>query len=158
MRFFLLSLAALLALCASAGAAPRWLTNFDAAQQRARAEGKLLLVDFTGSDWCPTCMHLEREVFSTVEFARYAQRHLVLMKADFPRTKALTTHTRKQNQRLAQRFAVRFFPTIVVLDSRGRQVSTLGYVPGGVEAFIAALPKLDSAEGAATPAVGSTGM
>ncbi len=45
-----------------------WLTNFETAQARARSEKKLLLIEFTGSDWCPPCILLERQVFSQPEF------------------------------------------------------------------------------------------
>ena len=36
-----------------------WQTNFEAAKARAKAEHKLLLVEFSGSDWCPFCKKMK---------------------------------------------------------------------------------------------------
>jgi protein disulfide-isomerase len=119
-----------------------WLTDFEKAQEEARVGDKLLLINFTGSDWCPWCLRLQREVFSKPEFASYAKDHLVLLMADFPRAKAVSREVRRQNSQLAQRFRVEGFPTIVVLNGKGRQVGELGYVPGGASAFIAELKRL----------------
>jgi protein disulfide-isomerase len=85
---------------------------------------------------------LEAEVFSKPEFEQYAKDNLVLVKADFPRARALSVEERRQNQALAQRYQVSGFPTIVVLNGEGRQVGLLGYEPGGPNAFINELKKL----------------
>jgi thioredoxin-related protein len=134
------------ALCAvsvhSARAEANWLTDFGKAQAQAKVEHKLLLLDFTGSDWCGWCKVLEKEVFSQPEFQDYAEKNLVLMTIDFPRAKALSAEVRKQNQTLAQKFQVQGFPTIVVLDSDGKPVGLLGYQPGGPQAFISELKQL----------------
>src|SRR3954470_8639624 len=37
---------------AVAAAKSGWLTNLDQAQKEAQAKNRLLLMDFTGSDWC----------------------------------------------------------------------------------------------------------
>lgn len=135
-----------LALClpgfSSARADANWLTDFQKAQQEAKASHKLLLINFTGSDWCPWCIRLHREVFSQNEFADYAKNNLVLVVADFPRAKPVSREVRKQNSELAQRFNVEGFPTIVVLNGDGKEVAELGYMPGGPSAFIAELKKL----------------
>ena len=123
-----------------------WLTNFETAQARARAEKKLLLIDFTGSDWCPPCIMLERQVFAQPEFKAYAAQHLVLLEVDFPRKKELSDEQKAANEKLAERFAVDGFPTVVVLDSNGKILGQLGYMPGGPQAFIAALEKLSPVE------------
>ena len=137
----LICLSALLCL-GSARAEADWLTDFQKAQSEAKAGHKLLLINFTGSDWCPWCIRLEREVFSKPEFAQFAKDNLVLLAADFPRAKAQSNDVRRQNQDLAQRYSVEGFPTIVVLNSEGKQVGLLGYVPGGPNAFIEELKKL----------------
>jgi len=137
----LICLSALLAF-GSARADANWLTDFQAAQAEAKSGHKLLLINFTGSDWCPWCIRLDREVFSKPEFAQFAKDNLVLLTADFPRSKALSNEVRKQNYELAQRYSIDGFPTIVVLNSEGRQVGLLGYTPGGPTAFIEELKKL----------------
>lgn len=126
---------------AAARAEASWLTDFQKAQAEAKAGHKLLLVDFTGSDWCIWCMRLEAEVFSKPEFAEFAKDNLVLVRADFPRAKPLSAEVRKQNQELARQFEISSFPTIIVLNSEGKAVGLLGYMPGGPEPFIAELKK-----------------
>ena len=141
--FFLCS-AALGALVAvsSAEAKPGWLTDFKQAQAQAKAEKKLLLVDFTGSDWCGWCMKLDKEVFRTPEFQEYARQNLVLMEVDFPRRKQLSSAEQSRNEQLAHEYGVEGFPTIVVLGAGGQKIGELGYTPGGPAAFIAELEKL----------------
>lgn len=127
---------------ASADAGAAWLTDFNKAQEEAKAGQKMILIDFTGSDWCGWCRLLEAEVFSQPEFEEFAKSNLVLLRADFPRGKELSDDLRKQNYTLAQRFEVGGFPTIVVLNSEGRQIGLLGYMRGGASAFIDELKKL----------------
>lgn len=114
-----------------------WLTDFNTARERALTEKKLTLIDFTGSDWCPPCMRLRKEVFSQPEFAKYAKENLVLLEADFPRRKQISGAQQAANESLARRFGIEAFPTIVVLSSQGKEVGRLGYTPGGPQAFIA---------------------
>ena len=126
----------------SARAEGDWLTDFSKAQADAKAKHKLLLADFTGSDWCVWCKKLEAEVFSQPEFQNYAKDHLVLLRVDFPRKTAQSPETRKQNSELAEKYGIQGFPTIVVLNGDGKQVGELGYEPGGASAFVKQLQKL----------------
>ena len=125
-----------------ASAKSGWLTNYAEAQQEAKSQQKLLLMDFTGSDWCGYCIMLDKEVFSKPEFKEYAGKNLILFEADFPRRKELPADTMEQNQRLAMKYQIQGFPTIVVLDSSGKELAQLGYMRGGPQAFIAELEKL----------------
>lgn len=127
-----------------------WLTDFDRAQTQAREENKMLLILFTGSDWCPPCIMLERQVFSQPKFAEYAAQNLVLLEVDFPRTKKLSAEQTAANEKLAKRFGIYGFPTVIVLDSGTKKIGELGYMPGGPDAFIAALNQL-RAEATTTP-------
>jgi len=119
-----------------------WMTDVPKAQAKAKEENKLVLLDFTGSDWCPWCMKLNKEVFSTPEFAAYAQKNLVPVEVDFPRNKAQTDEQKKANDALQQKYKVEGYPTVVVLDSQGKKIGELGYEPGGPKPFIAKLDGL----------------
>jgi protein disulfide-isomerase len=123
-------------------AKPGWLTSLEEAQQEAKAQRKLLLLDFTGSDWCGWCIMLDKEVFSKPVFKEYAKKNLVLLELDFPRMKKLPAETSAQNERLAMQFRIQAFPTVVVMDSNGKPIGALGYMRGGPEVFIAELEKL----------------
>jgi len=142
-RLILFAAAAIgFAAASSAQAGPEWLTDYKKAQQEAKTSNRLLLVDFTGSDWCGWCIKLDKEVFSKPEFKDYASKNLVLMEVDFPRGKTQSAAMRQQNEQLAHQYQIQGFPTIVVLNGDGQAVGTLGYMPGGPSAFIAELEKL----------------
>lgn len=142
LRFAVLALALFALGSVSARAEANWLSDLSKAQAEAKANHKLLLLDFTGSDWCIWCKKLDAEVFSKPEFQSYAKDHLVLMTVDFPRRSPLTPEVKKQNEELAQKFGIQGFPTIVVLNGAGKQVGELGYQPGGASAFVQELQKL----------------
>ena len=128
-----------------------WLTNFEMAQAQALAGKKTLLINFTGSDWCPPCLALEKEVFEQPEFAEYAAKNLVLLKVDFPRIKMQSLEEKAANRQLAERYQIYGFPTIVLLDSSRKVIGELGYQPGGPKPFIAAIEKLRGADTTSTP-------
>ena len=132
--------------------ATTWLTELTKAQKQARAEKKALLINFTGSDWCGWCIRLQREVFSKPEFDEYARKNLVLVEVDFPQRKAQSDAQRRGNIALGQRFNVEGYPTLVVLESSGKELGRLGYEPGGSKTFLAKLSKLTGAPVAADPA------
>jgi thiol:disulfide interchange protein len=121
---------------------PGWSTSYERGQQEAKANNKLVLLDFTGSDWCGWCILLDREVFSKPQFKEYASKNLVLIELDFPKMKQVPDAIRIQNVRLAQRYRISAFPTIIVLNGDGQVVGELGYVKGGPNAFIAELERL----------------
>ncbi len=121
---------------------PGWITSYEQGQQEAKANNKLVLLDFTGSDWCGWCILLDREVFSKPQFKEYASKNLVLVEVDFPKMKYVSAATRAQNERLAMRYQIQAFPTIIVLNGDGQIVGELGYMQGGPDAFIAVLEKL----------------
>lgn len=138
-----------LALCLLTGfallqlqATETWMTDLPKAQAQAKAEKKLVMLDFTGSDWCGWCIKLNKEVFSTPEFAEYAKKNLVLVEVDFPRQKSQSASLKKANHALQTKYKIEGFPTIILLNGDGQKVGDLSYVKGGPKAFIAELNKL----------------
>ncbi|HEX4640877.1 MAG TPA: thioredoxin family protein [Chthoniobacterales bacterium] len=127
---------------AVAAAKAGWLTSYEDAQKEALAKKKLLLMDFTGSDWCGWCIMLDKEVFSKPEFKEYANKNLVLLELDFPRQKKMPPEVTAQNEKLLMKYGIQGFPTVVVFDSSGKPLGALGYTAGGPQAFIAELEKL----------------
>jgi thioredoxin-related protein len=119
-----------------------WLTDLSKAQEAARAGKKMVMLDFTGSDWCGWCIKLNKEVFSTDEFARYAKDNLVLVEVDFPQKKEQSAAQKKANRDLEKKYKVEGYPTIIVLNAEGKKIGELGYQPGGPKPFIAQLEKL----------------
>ena len=126
-------LVALLSGCSKIGAADnlKWQDNLEKALQHAKKENKAVLVNFTGSDWCNWCKRLSAEVFSKKEFEQYAKKNLILVKLDFPQNIEQSLETKVYNNKLAQRFGVQGFPTILLFNASGKLVLTTGYQPGG---------------------------
>jgi len=128
-----------------AGAAElNWLTDLPKARAKAKSESKLVLMDFTGSDWCYWCKKLKKEVLSTPEFVEYAKTNLVAVEVDFPHQKAQSEELKKANQALQREYAIEGYPTIIVLDGEGKKIGTLGYEEGGPQPFIARIEALKS--------------
>ena len=122
---------------ASSEAAEGWKTDYTAALAEAAKENKMVLLDFTGSDWCGWCIKLQKDTFSKPEFKKFAQESLVLVELDFPRGKTQSDELKKQNEELAEKFGVQGFPTLVLLDPQGKEAArNVGYLQGGPEAFV----------------------
>lgn len=115
------------------------MTDYPAALKKASKENKLVLLDFTGSDWCPWCMKLDQELFSKKAFKDYAETNLVLVLVDFPQGKKMLEQSdalKKQNQELQSKFKIEGYPTMVLLDANGKQLKSSNYMAGGPEAFV----------------------
>jgi protein disulfide-isomerase len=138
----LLTLALLaLAIHAHAVPPPGWTEDYDKAVEKAKAENKNLLLDFTGSDWCGFCMALNKEVFNTPKFKDWAKQNVVLVEVDFPHSKPQTQKIKSQNADLKGKYPSNGYPTIVVVDTTGKELGRkMGYKPGsGPDAYISAL-------------------
>ena len=105
-----------------------WLTDLAKAQEKAKAEKKMVLVDFTGSDWCPPCKALHSNVLTSEEFSKFAKDNLVLVEIDFPNKKPQSAELKKANKELAKKYDVKGYPTVIVFDSQGKELSKkVGY-------------------------------
>jgi protein disulfide-isomerase len=113
-----------------------WFEDIEKARAVARETNKLMLLDFSGSDWCIWCKRLKKEVFSKSAFQAYAKDNLVLVNLDFPQFSAQSDAVKKQNQQLAQTYRIRGFPTVILLSSEGKEIQRTGYRPGGPEKYI----------------------
>jgi len=113
-----------------------WMTDFEKAKALSKKSGKPVFALFTGSDWCGWCVALHNEVFSKSEFVKYAGDSLVLFEADFPRKKKLSDAEKKQNQELAEKYGIRGFPTVLILDADGVKIAETGYQAGGPKLYV----------------------
>ena len=131
---------------------PTWLTDLPKALTQAKAEGKSILLFFHGSDWCPPCVEMQRQVFVSPEFVHYARHALILVDVDFPQKSKQTEELKQANLALKARFNLsrepgEGFPTIVLLNESGETVlQETGYTGGGPAEV---LPKLQRHPGTA---------
>lgn len=125
-----------------------WLTDFDAAKEMAAKENKYILLNFSGSDWCAPCVKMKAEVFETQSFLSLAEKQLVLVRADFPRSKKnqLSKDQIERNEVLAERYNPSGkFPFTLLLDAKGKIIEEWdGYVFGGQNTFMSELNKVIS--------------
>ncbi len=113
-----------------------WTDSITEGIAQAEREGKMLLLDFTGSDWCGWCTKLESEVWTTLEFESWSRENLVKVFLDYPRTISLSDEQKLQNQLLQQYFGVKGYPTIFLLDSNLTPLLQTGYHEGGPREYI----------------------
>jgi len=135
MKKTLIAMLTAVALCTAM--AGDWTTDAVKAQEQAKKEGKLVLLDFTGSDWCGWCIKFKSEVLDTQEFKQYADKNLVLVEIDFPNKKQQSDELKQANKALKDKYKVSGFPTYVILDGEGKEIGRqVGYAKGGPKAFI----------------------
>lgn len=122
-----------------------WLTNFDEAKEVAGKENKFILLNFSGSDWCAPCIKMKQEVFQNEAFMSIADEQLVLIRADFPRSKKnqLSKEHKAHNEALAEEYnPLGKFPYTLLLDKNGKVLKEWdGYEFASQDKFIAALKK-----------------
>lgn len=124
-----------------AGSKTGWEDDYDKTLAKAKAEGRSVLLDFTGSDWCGWCIKLDTEVFTKPAFKRFAKEHLLLVELDYPQLKRLPKKTQEQNAELKAKYGVSGFPTLILLNSEGKEVKRWGgYSAQFFDELKAALP------------------
>jgi thiol:disulfide interchange protein len=100
-----------------------WTTNLDSALASAKKNKKFVLAQFTGSDWCPPCIMMHKNVFSKSSFIRPVSNKFILVKLDIPKSnKSLTL----KNRKIMRDYKVTGVPTILLFGDDGREFSRFG--------------------------------
>jgi len=108
-----------------------WYDDYDSAIKAAQTSKKKLYVLFTGSDWCGWCIKLKADVLDKKEFKEFAAKNLILLYIDSPSPKIeMSKELREKNQELAKKFGVRGYPTSIILDDQGKEISRVVGAPG----------------------------
>jgi thioredoxin-related protein len=124
-------LSLLLALAFPAFVHADWGTDYKAALAQAKSQNKLVLLDFTGSDWCGYCKLLDKEVLSQQSFKDFADKNYVAVTLDYPHNTPQSDAVKQQNDDLAKQFNIEGFPTLIVLSPDGKEIGRqVGYEPG----------------------------
>lgn len=104
--------------------------QLEKATQVAKEQNKLIFMNFSGSDWCRSCILLKKTILDTPEFESFANKELVLVDVDFPRKKKnrLSNEQTQYNENLAEKYnRDGQFPTIIILDSDLNIIAKTGY-------------------------------
>lgn len=116
----------LMTMCALAGCA--WAlpqaADVNAAMPIARSEGRDIMLEFTGKEWCPPCIHLRTKILETPEFEKAAGDKYVLVEVIFPRlpsaVAAIPEAQRNANEKLLAHHRIETgLPTVLLLDAEG---------------------------------------
>lgn len=129
----------------SLGFAQNWSTNIEEAKAKAAAENKLIILVFSGSDWCAPCIKLDKNVWQSEVFKSFATEKLVLVRADFPKKKAnvLPEALQNSNKALAEKYNQEgYFPLVVVLNAQGKVVAKKGYENQNATQYVTELEAL----------------
>ena len=127
--------------------AQQWETDFATAKAKAEQQGKNIVLNFCGSDWCIPCIKLEKTIWDSFEFKDYAKSHYILLRADFPKKKAdaLSKEQQEKNDRLAELYNKQgLFPLVVILDKKGKVLGTTGFKNVPPHEYIALLHSLET--------------
>ena len=127
---------------------PTWKTNFIEAKTEASTKHELILLNFSGSDWCLPCMKLKKSIFENESFTSYASQNLVLVNADFPRQAKhkLPADQKKINEELAEKYNPEGkFPYSILMTADGKIVKQWDGLPDlSAEQFVDEIKKMDA--------------
>ena len=122
----------------------KWETDINKAIAVSNKTKKPMLLFFTGSDWCGWCIRLQKEVLKTAEFKTWAEKNVVLVELDYPRSKPQSEAIKNQNNGLQQIFGIQGFPTVYFATAKVKGgkpsytgIGSTGYVAGGPKAWLA---------------------
>lgn len=104
--------------------------NYDESLALAKENEKKVLLIFSGSDWCNTCIQLQQSILSTDEFKDFSKSNLVLLELDFPYRKKnrLPKEQQEHNEKLAERYNKEgSFPKIILLDNNENELGKVSY-------------------------------
>ena len=125
----ILSATVLLLLC-SIIQAQTFHHNFEESRQLANDSNKLVLMIFSGSDWCKPCIQLRKEILEDTAFIAFSNKKLVLLELDFPykRKNRLSKEQQEHNEQLAEKYNKDgAFPKVVLMDGAGNIIKTIVY-------------------------------
>ena len=116
-----------------------WQTDYVQSVAQAKKENKVIMLYFSGSDWCKPCIIWKTEVFDTDTFQQFASNKIVSVKLDFPRLKKnrLPDAQVQQNESLAEKYnSAGVFPLVVFIDNNGSVLEKSTYRKGGPAEFV----------------------
>ncbi|MBQ2869932.1 MAG: thioredoxin family protein [Akkermansia sp.] len=111
------------ALASSAWALPQ-ATSVESAMPLAKEQGRDIMLEFTGKEWCPPCIHLRTKIMETAEFEQAVGDKYVLVEVIFPRlpsaVAAIPEEQRNANEKLLTHHRIETgLPTVLLLDAEG---------------------------------------
>lgn len=133
----------LLHLCFTLSLSSQEFEKADDAFAKSKAEQLPILLIFSGSDWCIPCIRFQNTILADKYFREFANKQLIVLKADFPQRKKIAKELVKQNEELAEQYNPDgAFPRLVILKPDRSVISTIEYTNQTPMVFIMELTKL----------------
>jgi len=114
-----------------------WHEDYSEAEATARESDKVLLLFFTGSDWCIWCQKLEREAFRETALSGSLASDAVPLRIDFPQSRALPPKRQRANAILKEAWNVDAVPSVILYDPVSKkELWRHGYVQLSADDYI----------------------
>lgn len=120
----------------------RWLDDYEQAINESKSTSKPIFLLFTGTGWCAYCDKLEEEVLTTSDFSRSSGDKFIFVKVNYPAPDNLSPKLAAQHKQLQDKYDIRGFPSVILIDSQQKQIGTTGYRSGGAQAYSQHLQKI----------------
>ncbi|GEN77601.1 thioredoxin family protein [Chryseobacterium hagamense] len=108
-------------------------TRMETARKTAAENKELILLNFSGSDWCIPCIKLHKNILGTEDFRKLESDNVIVyINADFPRNKKnrLSEELKKENASLADQYNPKgIFPYTILLNADGKILKTWEGLP-----------------------------
>lgn len=115
----------------------KWYTSIKAARKQAAEEKKPIVMLFTGSDWCPYCVKLEKEVLTQKVFKEWAANNAILYLADSKGGPGKeSSDGRAQKEKYAKGAG---YPCVIITDTEGTHLGKTGYTGATPAEYVKAL-------------------
>jgi thioredoxin 1 len=94
--------------------------SYDEFLREAKKQKKAILLDFWAT-WCGPCKKMDSETFADEKFSQYLNDNFMTFKVNIDTFDGME---------IADRFAVDAFPTLIMLDNKGKYINRLrGFFP-----------------------------
>jgi thioredoxin-related protein len=108
-------------------------TRLEDAKKTAADQNQLIVLNFSGSDWCIPCIKLHKNIIESEDFKKLSADHVITyLNADFPRNKKKQPSAviKKENGLLAEQYNPNgLFPLTLLLNAKGKVLKTWEGLP-----------------------------
>mgnify|MGYP006431881425 CR=1 FL=1 len=111
--------------------------DFQQLVEASKEARKPLVMLFTGSEWCPPCQKMARDIFATEKWRTFVDEGMHFVVYDFPRGGGASDAEAERRRAMAERFNIEGFPTLITIDPEdGEMRRRVGFHGGEASEYI----------------------